>query len=227
MHVDTTVEHCRGILANTAVDHGASSRVVLYEVRDVMNNAGDGDQAAAVLGLVLEVIPLHDRKGLQRHPPIEPGALLVKLLLQLLDATFLDLVAAELLQVISKTELLPHPDGPFGRVVLMPLNGVAIVGRELVVEVVVAFTQSDKGGNHVVARGVAVVEGLVTEPMGKRVHAKGGLLNEEDAEDTAVYEATEPITPAETADERGEDETHEEDHFKVVTVLPNHHGIFV
>ena len=63
--------------------------------------------------------------------------------------------------------------------------------------------------------------------MGKGVDAEGGLLNEEDAEDATVDEATEPVAPAETADEGGEDEAHEEDNFEVVTVLPDHHRILI
>ena len=92
VHVDATVEHGSGILAEAAVDHGASSGVVLDEPRDVVDNAGDGDEAAAVLGLILEVVPFHDGEGLERYTPIELGALLVQLLLLLLDATLFDLV---------------------------------------------------------------------------------------------------------------------------------------
>jgi hypothetical protein len=34
----------------------------------------------------------------------------------------------------------------------------------------------------VVTGGIAVVEGLVAEPVGKRVDAEGGLLDDEDLE---------------------------------------------
>lgn len=227
MHVDTSVEHGGGVLADAAIDHGASSRVILDEVGDVVDNTGNGNEAAAVLGLILEVIPLHDWERLERHAPIKSGTLLIELLLQLLDATFLNFIGAELLQVVSQTELLPHPDGPFGRIVLMPFNGIAVVGWKLVMEVVVAFAKRDQCSDHMVTRRIAVVKGLISQPMGERVDAKGSLLDEEDPKDATVNEATQPIAPSKAADKGGEDKAHEEDDLEVVTVLPNHNGILI
>ena len=48
------------------------------------------------------------------------------------------------------------------------------------VEVVVALAEGDECGQDVVAGGVAVVKGLVAEPVGQRVDAEGGLLDKED-----------------------------------------------
>ena len=191
--------------------------VVVDEVGDIVNNTSDSNQATAVLSLVHVVVPLHDGKLLKRNTPVKLGALLVKLLLLLLETTLLDLVGAELLEVVGETHLLPHPDGPLGGVILVPLNSVAVVGGELVVEVVVALTESDKSSDDVVTRAVAVIEGLVTEPVGKGVDTEGGLLDEEDAEDTSVDEASEPVTPAETCNKSREDETHEENNLEVVS----------
>lgn len=86
-------------------------------------------------------------------------------------------------------------------------------------EVVVALTEGDEGSDDVVARRVAVVEGLVTEPVGKRVHAESGLLNEESTAETGVDEATEIVTPAEAGDQRREDEGPSEHPADVVGVL--------
>ncbi len=47
----------------------------------------------------------------------------------------------------------------------MPFNGVAVVGGELVVEVVVALAEGDNRGDDVVTRAVTVIEGLVAEPV--------------------------------------------------------------
>jgi hypothetical protein len=58
---------------------------------------------------------------------------------------------------------------PLGRVVLEPLDGVSEIHRELVVEVVVAFTDGTEGSEEVVAGSVLVIEGLVSEPMSERV----------------------------------------------------------
>ena len=52
--IDTAVEHRGGVLADARGDEGAASRVLLDEVGDVVNNARDGDQGAAILGLLLE-----------------------------------------------------------------------------------------------------------------------------------------------------------------------------
>ena len=48
------------------------------------------------------------------------------------------------------------PNEPLGGVVLVPLHAVAVVARELVVEVVVALADRDNRGDERVARGVAV-----------------------------------------------------------------------
>lgn len=145
----------------------------------------------------------------------------------LLDTTFLDLVGTELLQVVGKTELLPAPDRPLGGVILPPVQGVAVVGGELVVEVVVALTKRHQRGEDMVTRRVAVIKWLVAQPMGKRVDTEGGLLNEEDAEDASVDEATEEVVEGEATKDGGKDQAHEDDDFEIMTVLPDDNRIFV
>jgi hypothetical protein len=182
MEVDTTVEHGSSVLADAALDQSLTTGVLVDEVGDVMDNTSDSNETTAVLSLLNIVIPLDNGKLVKWYTPVELGALLVNLLLELLDTTLLDLVGAELLEVGGEAELAPQPDGPLGRVVLVPLDGVAVVGGKLVVEVVVALTKGNKGGDDVVPGRVAVIERLVTEPVGKRVDAEGGLLDEEDTE---------------------------------------------
>lgn len=63
--------------------------------------------------------------------------------------------------------------------------------------------------------------------MGEGVDAEGSLLDEEDTEDAGIDEATEPVAPAKAADEHGEDDTHENDDFEVVAVLPDNDGVFI
>lgn len=99
VHVHAAVEHGRGVLADAAADHGLAAGVVLDELRDVVDHARDGDEAAPVLGLVDEVVPLDDGELVQGHAPVEPRALLVQFLLLLLHAAFFDLVLLELLEV--------------------------------------------------------------------------------------------------------------------------------
>ncbi|KAJ8608846.1 hypothetical protein MRB53_039432 [Persea americana] len=65
--VDAAVEGARGVLAHHGVDHGLAAGVVEVEVRDVVDDAGDGDELAPVLDLVDVVVPLDDGEGLERH----------------------------------------------------------------------------------------------------------------------------------------------------------------
>ena len=109
----------------------------------------------------------------------------------------------------------------------MPFNCIPVVGRKLVMKVVVSFAKSDEGGDDVIPGRVAVIEWLVTEPMSQGVDAKGSLLDEEDAQNAAIDEATEPIAPSKATYERGKDETHEEHDFQVVSVLPDNDGVFI
>ena len=145
----------------------------------------------------------------------------------MLETALLDLILLELLEIVGEPELLPDPDRPLRWVILMPFNSVAVVGGELVVEVVVALSESDESGDNVVTGRVAVVERLVTEPMGQGVDAEGGLLNEEDSEDSSVDEAALPVSPSKASDEAGEDHAHEDDSLDVVAVLPDNNGVVV
>lgn len=74
-----------------------------------------------------------------------------------------------------ETESRHGGNEPLGRVVLEPLDGVSEIHRELVVEVVVTFTDGAEGSEKVVAGSVLVIEGLVSEPMSERVDTEGGL----------------------------------------------------
>ena len=227
MVVDAAVEDGRRVLADARVDQRLAARVVLDEVADVVDDARDGDERAPVLGLGHIVVPADDGQLLERGTPVEGGALLVDLLLQLLQAALLDLVGLELLQVVGEAELLPDPDGPLGGVVLVPVDGIAVVGGELVVKVVVALAERREGGDVMITGRVAVVEWLVTEPVGDGVDAEGRLLDNEDPEDSGVDEATLPVSPSETADEHGEDHSHEDDGLQVVAMLPDDDGVIV
>ena len=74
-----------------------------------------------------------------------------------------------------QAELLARPDEPLCRVILVPLDGIAVVHGELVVEVVVPFTNGDEGSNKVVTRTVFVIEWRFTKPVSERVNAERRL----------------------------------------------------
>lgn len=226
--VDTTVEDSGGVLANGRADESLATGVLLDEVGNVVDDTSNGNEGLAVsLGGLNKVVPADDGELLNGGSPVEGGALLVNLLLELLDAALFNLVGAELLEVVGEANPAPGDNGPLGRVVLVPVDGVAEVRGELVVEVVVSLTEGDESSDEVVAGRVAVIEGLVTEPVGKRVDAESSLLDEADAEDTGVDETTNPVVPAKTADEGGEDEGHGENNLDVVAVLEDNDGVLV
>lgn len=91
----------------------------------------------------------------------------------------------------------------------------------------IPLTKSDKSSDEMVARTVTIVERLVPEPVGKGVHAEGGLLDEEYTEDASIDEATEPVIPAETCHECWKNETHEQYHNEVMFMLPDDNHVIV
>jgi len=94
--IDTSVKNRGGILANAGIYERLSARVILDEVRDVVNDTSNSDESTAILGFSLILIPVDDWKLLKWNTPVESCSLLVKFLLELLDATFFDLISPEL-----------------------------------------------------------------------------------------------------------------------------------
>lgn len=150
--VDTTVEDSGSVLADSRVDESLATGVVLDELADIVDDTGDSDPGLAVLGLGNEVVPADNGEVLEGNTPVKGGTLLVELLLLLLETALLDLVVRELLEVVGETELLPGPDAPLGGVILPPLNSVAEIAGELVVEVVVTLTKGDESSDDVISR---------------------------------------------------------------------------
>lgn len=109
----------------------------------------------------------------------------------------------------------------------MPFDSIAVVGWELVMEVVITLTKSNESGNDVISWGVAVIEWLVTEPVCQRVDAEGGLLDEENSENSSVDETSLPVSPSETTDEAREDHSHEDNGLDVVAMLPDNDRVIV
>lgn len=66
-------------------------------------------------------------------------------------------------------------DEPLGRIILVPLDGIAVVHGELVVEVVVAFTNGNERSDEVVAGSVLVIKGSLSKPVGQRVDTESRL----------------------------------------------------
>jgi hypothetical protein len=186
VEVDTAVEDGCGVLANGRGDKSLATGVFLDEGGDIVDNTGDGDKSLSALGISNKVVPRDNGELLERNTPVEGGALGIELLLLLLEAALLDFVGTEGVQVVGLANKTHEVDENLGRVVLPPLDGVAVIAGEFVVEVVVSLSERDEGGDKVVARAVAVVEWLVAEPVGQAVDAEGGLLDEENAQNTGI-----------------------------------------
>ena len=75
------------------------------------------------------------------------------------ELTLPDLVVGENFQVGSEADFLASPDEPLGRIILVPSDGIAVIHRELVVKVVVTFTNSDKCRDEMVTGCMFIVKG--------------------------------------------------------------------
>jgi len=78
-------------------------------------------------------------------------------------------------EVTGKPNLLQYPDEPLSGVILIPLDSITIVHGELVMEVVVTFTNGRKGCSEVISWSVLVIERRFAKPVGKRVNTESGL----------------------------------------------------
>lgn len=79
------------------------------------------------------------------------------------------------LQLVGQTDLLHSPDEPLGRIVLVPFDGIPVVHRKLVVEIVITLPDCNERGDHMIAGCVLVIERSFTEPMSERVDTEGRL----------------------------------------------------
>ena len=76
---------------------------------------------------------------------------------------------------MSQTKFLHRPDKPFGRIILVPFNGVPVIHRELVVKIMITLSNGDEGSDHMIAGSVLVIKRSLTKPMSERVDTKGRL----------------------------------------------------
>jgi len=79
------------------------------------------------------------------------------------------------LEMARKSNFLHRPDKPFGRIILIPLDGISVVHRELMMEIVVPFTNRHQSGGKVVAGCVLVIERSLAEPVSEGIDTERGL----------------------------------------------------
>jgi len=93
--------------------------------------------------------------------------------------------------------------------------------RELVMEVVVTFSDRNKSSDPMVARSMLVIERSLSKPMSERVDAESRVVNEEESSGTGEEESSTVIVPSESSDQGREDESHTDDEVNVPLVLPS------
>ena len=116
---------------------------------------------------ILTAIPCNDRKVVGGGGPFQSVRLFLELLEFHCQLTLAHFVIGESLEMRSETEPRHDSDEPFSRVVLVPLDGIAIVHGELVVEVVVTLADGNKSGEDVITRSMLVIERSLSEPVSK------------------------------------------------------------
>jgi hypothetical protein len=138
-----------------------------------------------------------------------------------------DLVIGELLEMARETEDAADADEPLGWVVLVPLDGITVVGGELVVEVVVSLADRNECGDDVVSGSVLVIERSLSKPVSERVDAEGRVVHKGQTSRTGKEQPTPPIAPQETRNDSRDDETHDDKEGEVHAMLPPDNGVLV
>lgn len=93
------------------------------------------------------------------------------------------------------------------------------------VEIMVSLAQTEQRRDPMIAGRAPVVERLIAQIVPKAVDGEGALLDRHDAEDASVYEATFPISPAKTRDQRWHDPGKEYRDGCIVFMLPHDEGV--
>jgi len=168
---------------------------------------------------------------------------LVELLEFHCELTLFDFVLREDLKVRSKADELHGCDEPLGGVILVPLDGIAVVHWELVMEIMVTLSEGDKRGEHVIARSVLIVEGSLTKPMSERVDTEGRLgtkvsvlfwlqsarwthvVDKEQTSERRIEITATPIAPEVTRNDGRNDNAHQEDEPEEIVMLPTDDGV--
>ena len=75
----------------------------------------------------------------------------------------------------SKSKLLANPNEPLGRVVLVPFDGISVVHWELMMEIVITFTDGYQCCSEMVSGRVLIIKRSFTQPMSKGIDTERRL----------------------------------------------------
>lgn len=221
--VNTTKECCGRIFSNHFDEKMGSPGVLFDETSDVVDESRDEDEGTR-FGLLLEFLPCYDRKIGRVGGPSEVLLLSVEAFELHRELTFVNFVVREGLEVSGQAQLAADPDEPLGRIVLVPLERIAIVHRELMVKVMVTFTDGDQSSDHMVPGGMLVIKWRFSEPVCKRIDAECGVMNEHHSANRCVDKPAFPVSPSQTGDDRWDNDAHEKQKLAIVSVLPSDDG---
>lgn len=208
-----------GVFAQHALDVAGATGVLLDEIRHINHIPVDDDPLVVPLGGQFS----HFRFGVLRQdgrvgPPVDASHGFLQVLVLHLQCALGDLVGAEALQLVCNASHLQGADEPLGGVVVEPADPVAVVGWELVVEVVVALADGQQCRDDAVSCGLAVGVRGVAGVVGNRVHTERGVVDEEETEAASNEEATIRIAP-QRCNHTGQQEAEEQSEGAVVLVL--------
>lgn len=136
MIINTAKERRARVAPDELADKVLAARVLFEELGDVVDEARDEDERP-VLRLLLEGLPSDDGEVVRGGWPLEVVLRAAEALELHGELTLADFVIGEDLEMRSEADAAVGPDEPLSGVVLPPLDSVAVVHRELVVEVVV------------------------------------------------------------------------------------------
>lgn len=129
------------------------------------------------------------------------------------------------LEMARESKHTANLDEPLRRVILIPTNSIPIIHRELVVEVMVSLSDGDKGGDHMVAGCMLVVERRLSKPVRERVHAERRVVDECQTKSACVNVAAEPVAPQKPGNDRRYNKAHRDNEDVVPLVLPPNNSV--
>lgn len=119
-----------------------------------------------------------------------------------------------------QSQLATTPNEPLRRVVLVPLDRISIIHGELMMEIMITFSDGDQGRNKMILGTVLVVEWRIPEIMRKRIDAEGAVVHETHPYRTRIYISSSPVSPPQPRDQRRHTKAHNYHQPNISSVLP-------
>eukprot|EP00906_Rhabdomonas_costata_P023741 RCo034155 len=216
--VHLAVERLGGVLARPEVQDGPPPGVGA-EFRDVDDLAVEHNQGLALLHLLRDLPPAPRGQGAGVAAEVNHLLLQVQRLLLHLPAGLADLIVVGADKVPGHAQLVQHRGGPLRGVVLVPLHSIAVVHRELVVEVVVALAQRQDRRDEGVVRAVRGGELLFPNGVRQAVDEERRSVHEEDPGAAGPHKAPEEVPAQQPGHQGGQEHPKPQRQGDVVIVL--------